>query len=202
MVHGFASIFSNDHAIIDDRNFQGISTIFVDQPVRKRLGELLIERGKLDAVALERALRLQQDSGDKLGVLLVTLGLCAQRDVAEALAAQLGLPLVDAAGYPEFPILEERVSTRFLREARALPVREDDDELALAMADPTDAYAIGAFEMVTGRACGRWSRSRSSSTRRSSGSTAAASRRMGQSIGDDIEHARRRASRSTPTSSS
>jgi general secretion pathway protein E len=124
----------------------------LDAPVRKRLGEILIERGKLDAANLERALRLQGDSGERLGSLLVTLGLCAQRDVAEALSLQLALPLVDAAGYPEFPILEERVSARFLREARALPVREDESELALAMADPTDAYTIGAFEMVTGRA--------------------------------------------------
>src|SRR5215831_15264015 len=120
-------------------------------PVRKRIGEILIERGKLDQAALDRALRLQQESGDRLGGLLVTLGLCAQRDVSEALAAQLELPLIDAAGYPEFPILEERVSPRFLREARALPVREDEHELALAMADPTDAYTIGAFRMVTGR---------------------------------------------------
>jgi len=118
---------------------------------RKRLGELLVERGKLDNAALERALRLQQDSGEKIGALLVTLGLVAQRDVAEALSSQLGLPLLDAAGYPEFPMLEERVSARFLREARALPVREDESELWLAMADPTDVYTIGAFEMVTGR---------------------------------------------------
>jgi general secretion pathway protein E len=124
----------------------------VSETTRKRLGELLIERGKLDATALERALRLQQDSGGKLGALLVTLGLCAQRDVTEALAAQLGLPVLDAASYPELPVLEERVSARFLREARALPVREDDNELSLAMADPTDTYTIGAFEMVTGRA--------------------------------------------------
>jgi general secretion pathway protein E len=124
----------------------------LDAPVRKRLGEILIERGKLDPTNLERALRLQAESGERLGSLLVTLGLCAQRDVAEALALQLALPLVDANGYPEFPILEERVSARFLREARALPVREDEAELALAMADPTDAYTIGAFEMVTGRA--------------------------------------------------
>ena len=81
----------------------------------------------------------------------MTLGICAQRDVAEALAIQLGLPLVDAASYPEFPILEERVSARFLRESRALPVREDEAELALAMVDPTDDYTINAFEMVTGR---------------------------------------------------
>ncbi len=123
----------------------------MDAPARKRLGEILIERGKLDPANLDRALRLQSETGERLGSLLVTLGLCAQRDVAEALASQLALPLVDANGYPEFPILEERVSARFLREARALPVREDEAELGLAMADPTDAYTIGAFEMVTGR---------------------------------------------------
>ncbi|MEO9136148.1 MAG: type II secretion system ATPase GspE [Casimicrobiaceae bacterium] len=123
----------------------------MDAPTRKRLGEILIERGKLDQANLDRALRLQAESGEKIGALLVTLGHCAQRDVAEALAQQLALPLVDANGYPEFPILEERVSARFLREARALPVREDEAELGLAMADPTDAYTIGAFEMVTGR---------------------------------------------------
>ena len=118
---------------------------------RKRLGEILVERGKLDQANLERALRLQGESGEKIGALLVTLGLCAQRDVAEALSTQLGLALVDANGYPEFPILEESVSARFLREAHALPLSEGETEVALAMADPTDAYTIGAFEMVTGR---------------------------------------------------
>jgi len=96
----------------------------MSRPV-KRLGEILIERGKLDGGSLDRALRLQQDSGERLGALLVTLGIVAPRDVAEALAVQLDLPLLDGTGYPELPILEERVSPRFLRDARALPVRED-----------------------------------------------------------------------------
>ena len=123
----------------------------MNAPERKRLGEILIERGKLDAAGLDRALRIQDESGEKLGVLLVTLGVVAQRDVSEALANQLGLPLVEAASYPELPILEERVSARFLRESRALPLAEDETELALAMADPTDEYTVNAFEMVTGR---------------------------------------------------
>ena len=120
-------------------------------PARKRIGEILIERGKLDAAGLERALRMQQETHEKLGALLVTLGLVAHRDVAEALATQLDLPLVEANGYPELPILEERVSARFLRQACALPLAEDEHELSLAMADPTDGYTIHAFEMVTGR---------------------------------------------------
>jgi general secretion pathway protein E len=121
------------------------------EPVRKQLGEILIERGKLDQAGLDRALRMQQETHETLGTLLVTLGLVAQREVAEALAAQLDLPLVEANGYPELPILEERISARFLRESRALPLSEGEDELALAMADPTDSYTINAFEMVTGR---------------------------------------------------
>jgi general secretion pathway protein E len=132
-------------------SIETLATAEAAVPGRKRIGEILLERGKLDAAGLERALRLQQETHEKLGALLVTLGLVAQRDVAEALAHQLGMPLVEAAGYPELPILEERVSARFLREARALPLAEDEQELALAMADPTDSYTVNAFEMVTGR---------------------------------------------------
>ena len=95
-------------------------------PARKRIGEILIERGRLDAAGLERGLRVQQETGEKLGAMLVTLGLVAQRDVAEALAWQLDLPLVEAAAYPELPILEELVSARFLRDACAMPLAEGE----------------------------------------------------------------------------
>ena len=118
----------------------------------RRLGEILIERGKLDQAGLERALRLQEGgSRERLGSLLITLGVVAQRDVADALAHQFGLSLIEQKEYPEFPILEEQVSARFLRDARVLPVREDDRELVLAVADPTDGHTIEAFEMITGR---------------------------------------------------
>ena len=122
----------------------------VTEPQSMRLGEILIARGKLDAAGVERALRMQRRAA-KNSARCSCRGLGAQRDVSEALAAQLGLPLVDIAGDPEFPVLEERISPRFLREARALPLREDESELALAMADPTDSYTVGAFRMVTGR---------------------------------------------------
>ncbi|KAB2841965.1 MAG: type II secretion system protein GspE, partial [Burkholderiales bacterium] len=118
----------------------------------KLLGEILQARGKLDAAGLERALRLQEGSDrQRLGQLLITLGLVSERDVMEALAEQLALPLLEAKSFPELPILEERVSHRFLKEARVLPVREDESEVVLAMADPLDHYAIDAFRLVTQR---------------------------------------------------
>jgi len=69
----------------------------------------------------------------------------------EALGSRLDLPLVAAADYPELPVLEERVSVRFLKESKALPLREDADQVVLAMADPLDEYVINAFRLVTHR---------------------------------------------------
>jgi general secretion pathway protein E len=123
------------------------------QIIREPLGQILLRQAKLDTSTLERALRIQKEgaNNEKLGSLLVTLGMVSSRDVATALAEQLGFAFVEAAQFPEMPILEERVSARFLQEHKALPLREDDNVLELAMAEPNDAYAIKAFEMVTGR---------------------------------------------------
>jgi len=119
----------------------------------RRLGEILIARGKLDPQNLERALRLQEGEGrrEKLGVILGRLGLVSARDLADALSERLGIAVATAAEYPELPILEEQVSDRFLREARALPLRETDEGVVVAMADPGDAFLLRSLAMVCGK---------------------------------------------------
>ncbi|MEO7741770.1 MAG: type II secretion system ATPase GspE [Usitatibacter sp.] len=118
----------------------------------KRLGEILIERGKLDPANLERALKVQEgESRDKIGVILLRLGMVSGRDLADALADQLDLPLAQASDYPELPLMEERLSAKFLRDSQAVPLREDDEELALAIADPTDSYVLSAVQMASGK---------------------------------------------------
>ena len=118
----------------------------------KQIGAILVERGKLDRNVLERALRLQEDGPtERIGNILVRLGVVAERDIVETLSIQLNVPLVDASAYPEFPILEEQVSSRFIKETRVLPLFEDERELILAMTDPTDAYVLHAFALATQR---------------------------------------------------
>ena len=110
----------------------------------------MIEHGKLDTASLERALRVQEsDHGERIGAILIRTGMAAERDVMEALSAQLGLPLASAADYPEFPLLEERLSVRFLKQSRVLPLREDEDQLVLAMVEPQDEFVIKAFGLLT-----------------------------------------------------
>jgi general secretion pathway protein E len=121
--------------------------------VRPQLGQVLVTRGKIDPAELDRVLRLQATSAtrEKLGSLLTTLGVVSARDVAQALAEQSGLPFVEVAAFPEMPILEETISSRFLRDARALPIAEDEHSLTLAVADPYDDFSLHSFELVTSR---------------------------------------------------
>ena len=118
----------------------------------KRLGEILVERGKLDPANLERALKLQEGgTREKLGVILQRLGMVSGRDLADALADQLDVPIASATDFPELPLLEERLSAKFLRDAQAVPLREDDEEVALAVADPTDSFVLSAVQMAAGK---------------------------------------------------
>ena len=112
----------------------------------------MIERGKLDAVALERAIQVQEgEKREGLGAILIRTGLVAERDVVEALSTYLNVPIVGIADYPELPVLEESVAVRFIKEAKALPLHEDDEHLVLAMVDPLDEYVLSAFRLVTHR---------------------------------------------------
>ncbi len=123
------------------------------QPTRQKLGEILLGKGQIQSEELDRVLRLQAASArpERLGSLLTTLGVVSARDVAQALAVQADMPFVESSAFPEFPILEESISARFLRDARALPMAEDEGSLTLAVADPQNDFVRHSFELVSNR---------------------------------------------------
>jgi general secretion pathway protein E len=113
--------------------------------------DLLIERRKLDAGGLDRARRAGENGEEPLHTILVKLGLVAERDVAEALATVLDLPMAQADDYPEEAALDETLSPKFLKQARVLPLAETPEGIILAMADPLDDFAVQAVEIATRR---------------------------------------------------
>ncbi len=114
------------------------------------LGTRLTEGGKLDAAGLDRAKRVREDTGERLSVLLPKLGLVSERDMAEAVAAQLNLQLVGPSDFPDEPLFKEKLSPRFLREAQILPIAQEQDGLVVAMADPMNSFATDALRLVAG----------------------------------------------------
>src|SRR5919199_3862764 len=119
-------------------------------PSPQRIGEMLISRGMLTAEDLERALELQKERGEKIGRILVDAGFCAHRDVLQALSDQLGVRLVAIDGPPAVSPETEKLSPRFLRQFRCMPVALRDSTVTLAMADPLDFETIAAVRTSTG----------------------------------------------------
>ena len=115
------------------------------------LADGLIEQGKLEAAAFDRVVRLQSGTDERLEALLIKLGFANERDVAEALAAQLGLGLAGPADYPTEPVLAERINPSFLRQSGILPLAASATLLRLAMIDPFDGHARRAAAMASAR---------------------------------------------------
>ena len=122
-------------------------TISGDQAFDEKLGELLVEQGKLDAIGLQRAERAKQAGTEPLHLLLPKLGMVSEQDMAKALAETLSLPLAVTSDYPDLPVRGESLSTSFLKASRIVPLDETETALEVAVADPRDDYAIHALRL-------------------------------------------------------
>jgi general secretion pathway protein E len=124
---------------------------FPDAQSSQGFGRYLVEIGKLSAPALERAQSLSQESGEASEFVMTKLGLISERDLAEALAKFLHLPLLALRDYPDAPLLDERFSRRFLKEMHVIPLEDRVQALAIAIVNPLDSYAIDAVRFAAGK---------------------------------------------------
>jgi general secretion pathway protein E len=112
------------------------------------LASVLIERGLVSAAALERARRLEAESGERVDRIALKLGLVSERDLALAYAEALGTPLVGAAEFPPEPVAAGRIGRAFLKQARIVPLLDTAAAVVVAMADPFDDDAAAALEFA------------------------------------------------------
>ena len=118
----------------------------------ERICEHLVARGKLKEADLARARRLLEESGDgNLVPLLTRLGLVSEREMGDALAEVLGLPLIAAKDCPEVPPPNVQMSVRFLKQYHVVPIGETETNVTLLMADPAETYPLQALELATGK---------------------------------------------------
>ncbi|MCC6075315.1 type II secretion system ATPase GspE [Pseudomonas sp. GCM10022188] len=116
------------------------------------LGRELLQAGKLSESDYNRLQRMQAAQTEPCSqqTLLMRMGLVSEQDIARQLSTSLGLPLVPAGDFPGEPLPIERLSYRFLKECRALPLTQEDGVLRVALADPQDAYVISALALAAG----------------------------------------------------
>src|SRR5688500_11300026 len=107
----------------------------------ERLGELLVARNFVTKTQLIEALLQQSASGKRIGALLVELGALDERDLAQLLSEQLGVPLVDLRVDVPDPAAVKLLPETVARNVNAIPLRVDGEVLRVAVAEPSDHFA-------------------------------------------------------------
>jgi type IV pilus assembly protein PilB len=117
--------------------------------VRKRLGEMLVEAGKITQEQLEKALAAQKRTGERLGRVLVQQKMITEGVLLKVLEANLGIPLVDLSATPPDKEAARLIPMSLAERHHVIPVRKNGNRLTVAMADPTNFFAIDDLRMVT-----------------------------------------------------
>jgi type IV pilus assembly protein PilB len=110
--------------------------------MRKRLGELLLDAKKLTEKDLLRALTEQKKYGDKLGKVIVKLGMLSEKEIIDTVSKQLNIPIIDLK---ELEIPEDVVTlitADIAKNSMVIPVMRRHNVLKLAMVDPLDIDAM------------------------------------------------------------
>ena len=108
---------------------------------RIRLGDLLVENGKITHEQLMSALAEQKSTGRKLGQALVDLNFVTENEINTLLAKQLHMPFIDLTHFSINPETVSLLSETHARRYRAIALTKRGDELLVGMADPTDIFA-------------------------------------------------------------
>src|SRR3954454_33623 len=123
-----------------------------------QLGALLVAGGLLTREALDAALAEQSSRGKSLGRILIDNGLVTEADLVSTLAAQIGLEYIDLEEEQVDPAATGLISPALARRYHALPIRWEPlapgattaPRLVVAMADPSNVFAIDDIRTITG----------------------------------------------------
>jgi len=110
----------------------------VATPFKGRLGDLLIQGNLISEFELEQALETQKESGGRLGEVLVRMGFLDARALADALAAVLGLEVLNLRREDVDPAALALVPEAVAREQLAIAVRFEGNYLQIAVAEPSE----------------------------------------------------------------
>ena len=118
--------------------------------MRKKIGECLIQTGLISETDLQIALAEQKRTGDRLGVVLVRMNLATEKQIAKALAHQLGFAYVNLAENPPDATAVVLIPKDVSIKRVCIAVGLEKNLLTVAMADPLLFSLVQDLEFQTG----------------------------------------------------
>ena len=115
-----------------------------------RLGELLVRNKLIDEQQLSKALEEQKASGGRLGASLVKLGFLKEEDLAAFLSRQYGVPSINLSEFEIDESVIKLIPAEVVQKYQLIPVNRAGSTLIVAMADPSNIFAIDDIKFMTG----------------------------------------------------
>src|ERR671918_43077 len=104
-----------------------------------KLGELLLKENMVTPQQLQEALAHQKMNGGKLGKAFVSLGYVRDEEITSLLSRQYGVPSINLDHFEVDPAI-----------IQILPLSRSGATLTIAMADPTNVFAMDDIKFMTG----------------------------------------------------
>jgi type IV pilus assembly protein PilB len=115
-----------------------------------KLGQLLIASSIISEDQLKQALGIQKKEGGRLGTNLVKLGFITEDKLVAFLSKQYGVPAINLAEYKIEPAVLKLIPADMAKKYLIMPVARVGATLTIAMADPSNVFAIDDVKFMTG----------------------------------------------------
>ncbi len=117
--------------------------------VKKKLGDILVDTGRITQEQLMTALSEQSKRNKKLGKVLVELGYLSDNDILDVLSQQLSIPKVELDKTFINPTIANSIPKEIAKKYGLIPIDEKDGKLIIAMSDPLNVFALDDIHFIT-----------------------------------------------------
>jgi type IV pilus assembly protein PilB len=115
-----------------------------------RIGNILVKNKMITVDQLELALKRQREKGGNLGGNLIELGFLSERDLTESLARQLGVQPVELKIEELDEVVVNIIPAEVAIKFQVVAFEKQGKLLKVAIADPTNTFALDSIKLITG----------------------------------------------------
>ncbi|MBA4373667.1 MAG: type II secretion system protein GspE [Thermodesulfovibrio sp.] len=118
-----------------------------------KLGEILIDKGLISRDQLDHALKNQKAGGmgqKRIGSYLIDLGFVSEEEITQALGMQFNIPVMKLDGIRIKPEALDLIAEGTAKKFSIIPLFKIENELTLAISDPTEIHLIDIVRSQTG----------------------------------------------------
>ncbi|MSQ00538.1 MAG: type IV-A pilus assembly ATPase PilB [Myxococcales bacterium] len=114
-----------------------------------RLGELLVRESLISPLQLQKAMEGQRAAGGRLGHQLTKLGYIEENELTAFLSKQYSVPSINLRDFEIDSEVLKLIPKEVVVRHQVIPINKSGNTLIIAMADPSNIYAVDDIKFIT-----------------------------------------------------